>query len=104
MHLLKREPTPTGIAEILTRIVDDAFDRSRIRCPKCEWQPAPASTWTCVDNEFPEVFHGGCGRSWNTFETFGRCPGCSHQWQWTACLSCGVWSPHETWYDHEPDE
>jgi hypothetical protein len=103
MLLLKRDPTPTGTVDILAKILDGAFDRSRIRCPVCEWQPQPSSMWTCVDNPHPEAFLAGCGRSWNTFETFGACPGCAHQWQWTACLACGQWSPHELWYDDEPD-
>jgi len=36
-----------------------------------------------------------------TFETRGRCPECSKQWQRTACLRCGEWSPHESWYDQK---
>ena len=104
MHLLRRESTPSDIAGILAKIVDDAFHRSRIRCPKCDWQPGPSSLWTCVDTPFPEAFRGGCGRSWNTFETSGACPGCAHQWQWTACLVCSQWSLHEDWYEDEPDD
>jgi hypothetical protein len=104
LDLLKRDPTPSDVADILTKIRDGAFERSRIRCPQCEWQPLPSSLWTCVDVPFPEAFHAGCGRSWNTFETFGACPGCAHQWHWTACLSCARWSLHEDWYEDEPGD
>ena len=101
MDLLKRDSTPTGHVDILAKILDSAFHHSRIRCPRCEWQPQPSSLWSCVDNPYPEAFFGGCGRAWNTFETFGLCPGCTYQWSWTACLSCGQWSPHEEWYEEE---
>lgn len=105
MHLLKRDSTPTGHVDILAKIFDSAFHHSRIRCPLCEWQPTPSSQWSCVDNPYPEAFFSGCGRAWNTFETFGTCPGCTHQWQFTACLSCGQWSPHDAWYeDEDPTE
>jgi hypothetical protein len=46
-------------------------------------------------------FDGGCGECWNTFNTRGRCPGCGHQWRWTACLNCSGWSLHEHWYEIE---
>jgi hypothetical protein len=26
------------------------------------------------------------------------CPGCAHQWRYTACLRCEGWSLHEDWY------
>ena len=67
--------------------------RLRIRCPACEWQPSPHDAWDCNP--------GGCGHSWNTFETRGVCPACSRQWTETACLRCSVWSPHEDWYVEE---
>jgi hypothetical protein len=73
---------------------------TRIRCPKCQWQPTKDSTWTCVPMGHPEYYvHGACGHSWNTFDTRGRCPGCRHQWKNTMCLSCGELSPHRAWYD-----
>lgn len=65
---------------------------TRIYCPKCEWEPAPHDRWQCVSS---------CGMVWNTFDTGGRCPGCSRQWEYTQCLSCGVFSPHEDWYHDE---
>ncbi len=46
---------------------------------------------------------GGCGASWNTFETRGVCPRCSWKWIITQCLSCKQFSPHEDWY-RDPNE
>jgi hypothetical protein len=63
---------------------------TRIRCPACGWQPGKSSTWCCMP---------GCGHVWNTFETRGVCPGCDKEWTSTACLKCGVWSPHDDWYE-----
>jgi hypothetical protein len=73
-----------------------------IRCPLCEWRPAPSSRWSCLWIDTPEPFFEACGTDWNTFATRGRCPGCSHQWRWTSCLRCAGWSLHEDWYE-EPD-
>ena len=67
-----------------------APDYTRIRCPKCGWQPQKSSTWWCDP---------GCLQVWNTFETSGICPGCQKEWAQTACLKCGAWSPHEDWYE-----
>lgn len=64
--------------------------RVRIRCPVCEWQPSAHDTWNCNPD--------GCGHAWNTFDTHGVCPACSREWKVTACLKCGVWSPHDDWY------
>ena len=72
---------------------------ARIRCPHCKWQPEYRSTWTCTPMGPPENFTGGCFHSWNTFDTAGVCPGCSHHWRHTTCLSCGQTSPHKDWYD-----
>ena len=52
-----------------------------------------------VAEDTPEPPFDGCGTSWNTFLTRGRCPGCRHQWQWTSCLRCHGWSLHEDWYE-----
>ena len=71
---------------------------SRIRCPLCEWEPKPSSRWTCWDCAYPEYYFNGCGTSWNTFNTRGKCPGCGHQWEYTACLRCNGWSLHQDWY------
>jgi hypothetical protein len=73
-----------------TKISISAPDYTRIRCPACGWQPDKSSTWSCSP---------GCGQVWNTFETCGVCPGCEKQWEKTACLRCGVWSPHDDWYE-----
>ena len=58
-----------------------------IRCPKCHWKPRARVLWSCK-----------CGHHWNTFDTRGLCPGCSHQWEITACFQCGAESPHRDWY------
>jgi hypothetical protein len=77
----------------------DSSSRGRIRCPNCNWQPERSSLWTCMPAGAPEFFRGGCGHSWNTFDTGGRCPGCRHQWRFTMCLKCQTWSPHDDWYE-----
>lgn len=64
----------------------------RIRCPKCDWQPAREDQWSCAP---------GCGHVWNTFDTRGVCPGCDKQWVQTMCLRCDVWSAHDDWYEEE---
>ncbi|SKC78971.1 protein of unknown function [Ohtaekwangia koreensis] len=58
-----------------------------IQCPRCEWQPDGEKHWAC-----------GCGYSWNTFETKGKCPSCKKQWADTRCPGCGQMSPHKDWY------
>ena len=79
----------------------DKSDFQRIRCPLCKWQPGASSRWFCADADAPEFFYGGCGTMWNTFETRGKCPGCSHQWRWTSCLKCGGWARHDDWYENK---
>ena len=71
----------------------------KIRCPQCRWQPEKGSRWICLPMGAPEHFAGGCGHSWNTFDTRGRCPGCKHQWRFTSCLRCFGTSPHDDWYE-----
>ena len=78
--------------------VDDRADFARIRCPLCRWQPSRSSRWICGQSGPPENYNDGCGTRWNTFETRGQCPGCSHQWVWTACLRCHEFSRHVDWY------
>jgi Uri superfamily endonuclease len=79
----------------------DTPDFNRIRCPLCKWQPKPANRWFCAPCDYPEYFDEGCGKCWNTFATRGCCPGCGHQWRWTACLNCAGWSLHVDWYENE---
>ncbi|HTF93346.1 MAG TPA: hypothetical protein VK632_09875, partial [Verrucomicrobiae bacterium] len=86
--------TPKNLNSALT-------DFSEIRCPRCQWQPKSTHRWFCAPCDYPEYFDDGCGACWNTFTTRGRCPGCSHQWRWTACLSCAGWSLHNDWYQNE---
>jgi len=100
----KRGDADKIVADIVKKLHDTPAKR-RIRCPTCGWQPDSSSRWHCVDTAAPEHFSPGCGTAWNTFETGGRCPGCAHQWHWTACLACGSWAQHEAWYvpEDEPD-
>ena len=95
-------PRDEGEEEGLTLLEDgEDFELGGIRCPRCKWRPTRWSVWCCADSEGPEGFFEGCGTVWNTFETRGRCPGCNHQWRWTACLSCSEWSLHEDWYEEQ---
>jgi hypothetical protein len=66
-----------------------------IYCPLCRWRPGPDSRWSCT----PAI--GGCGTSWNTFETRGVCPRCSWHWEITQCFACQQFSLHAHWY-HDP--
>jgi hypothetical protein len=104
MMAFKRGETPQHIRDILAKLQEEETNFNRIRCPLCGWHPTPANRWTCVDTGHPEHFKGGCGQVWNTFTTRGKCPGCSYQWRWTACLDCHGWSLHEDWYESEDDE
>ncbi len=85
---------------VATNSVIDRFSAvpTGIRCPLCHWRPSSHDLWFCADVGAPEYYLGGCGTAWNTFETRGRCPGCSHQWRWTVCHACERWSPHPDWY------
>jgi hypothetical protein len=97
--MLKRSPIPDQVIDIDRRRLEDEEAFENIRCPLCEWQPSPSSMWSCYGEGTPEVAFEGCGTTWNTFATRGRCPGCAHQWRWTKCLRCGEWSPHDEWYN-----
>lgn len=79
----------------LTEVVLDKHGRLRIRCPACRWEPTRTDRWYCSP---------GCGHAWNTFETGALCPGCAKQWTYTVCLSCGVASPHDAWYEFDAPE
>ena len=81
--------TPVGTPDALDEVLTTRRGE-RIRCPMCFWQPRKSDRWFC----------SRCLRSrWNTFETRGVCPVCSHRWTWTRCLSCTEWSLHEDWYE-----
>jgi len=71
--------------------------KPEIYCPLCKWRPATGDRWVCTRKI------GGCGTSWNTFDTRGICPECSWQWHITQCRSCKQFSPHEAWY-HFPED
>src|SRR5215204_2888812 len=94
-NLAFRRANPDDVGNPVADLSDIDEHLSRIRCPLCKWRPARTSLWTCWDVGHPEYFYGGCGNTWNTFETRGRCPTCSHRWKWTTCHSCHSWSPHE---------
>ena len=94
--------TPVFIDEVKRLLEDLVY--GRIRCPLCNWQPTSSSVWACQSFGTPEPFFGGCETIWNTFETKGVCPGCSHQWQWTSCHRCHGWSRHADWYEREPSD
>ena len=83
-----------GNKKPVVRTDDDRYDFLRIRCPACQWQPGKDDRWAC---------NPGCGHLWNTFLTNGQCPGCDRQWRETACVRCGVWSPHGDWYEGRRD-
>jgi hypothetical protein len=99
--LLQENAASKKIIAKASRLADRSPDFGRIRCPLCKWRPKPSHRWFCAPCDHPEYFDDGCGTCWNTFSTRGRCPGCGHQWRWTACLSCEGWSLHEDWYEKE---
>ncbi len=63
-----------------------------IKCPECGWKPDGQPHWQC-----------SCGYIWDTFQTAGRCPACSKQWERTACIpsagGCTAFPLHLDWYD-----
>ena len=91
---LDRTPDQPGDPGLLDAVLRGAGLKGkgpRIRCPRCRWRPRRGDRWYCS--------RPGCGTSWNTFQTRGRCPGCGHQWTMTACLACHQWSRHLDWYE-----
>jgi hypothetical protein len=105
LQLLKRDSAPDQPGQIVIDAGDLAYQDpfEGIRCPLCYWRPSSSSRWTCICEGTPEPFFEGCGTVWDTFSTRGRCPGCSHQWQWTTCLRCQQASLHVDWYDTAND-
>jgi len=88
---------PLELRQVPRKDVDEkdrtGHGRSRIRCPRCAWEPGREDRWMCT-----------CLHMWNTFETRGVCPACGREWKETQCRRCSAWSPHEDWYvdDSEP--
>jgi hypothetical protein len=103
LKLFQKSQLPDEASESVIESEDEAPDFSRIRCPLCLWRPVAESRWYCVNCAHPEYFFRACGTGWNTFTTRGLCPGCGHQWRWTACLFCHGWSLHQDWYEKETD-
>jgi hypothetical protein len=97
---VKDAPVPGQITFDLSQF-DEAEPFSGIRCPCCRWRPLASSRWNCACVGGPEPHFDGCGTTWNTFATRGRCPGCHHQWYWTSCLRCAQWSRHQDWYEDD---
>ena len=90
--LLKGEPTRVRTVDRRER-AKQRNGRTRIRCPRCGWEPGRHDRWICR-----------CFHVWNTFDTRGVCPGCGYQWLETQCLRCKVMSRHEDWYVVEPGQ
>jgi hypothetical protein len=84
--LLRRGPGAADLREVEKRD-ERTTGRSRIRCPRCAWEPGRDDLWMCT-----------CGHAWNTFDTGGVCPACGHRWRETQCMRCLEWSLHEAWY------
>ena len=79
LQLFKKSSGPSHfVIEETKRLLEDLVF-GRVRCQLCGWQPSATSLWQCQSFGTPEPFFGGCGAMWNTFETRGLCPGCSHQ-------------------------
>lgn len=96
--MLEKTPEYEEIIRVLEeKGSDDKF--AHIRCPACRWRPEASSRWTCYDPLGSEHPTGGCRAYWNTFDTRGKCPGCSHQWIRTTCLRCDIHALHEDWYE-----
>jgi hypothetical protein len=91
LFLRKGTPDPTIVPDIGDRD-DGTGTGSRIRCPRCSWEPRPFDRWAC-----------SCLHAWNTFETGGVCPACDRRWVETQCLQCLQWSPHQDWYVEDPE-
>jgi DNA-directed RNA polymerase subunit RPC12/RpoP len=99
---LLRRTSDTNLTTLDLTFTDEGEDFTRIRCPLCAWRPSDSNAWSCIWTPgTPEPRFPGCGATWNTFATRGRCPDCGHQWRWTSCLRCGQWSPHDDWYEED---
>jgi hypothetical protein len=89
LFLLKGDPDRVRVPRT-TETPRDRQRRTRIRCPRCAWEPGRHDLWMCV-----------CLHIWNTFDTRGVCPSCGRKWAETQCLRCAEWSPHDDWYEDE---
>ena len=56
-------------------------------CPSCGSAPLLGALWGC----------GGCGASFDAFETGARCPSCGAVFGQTRCADCGRSSPIVEW-------
>lgn len=62
--------------------------RGGLACPNCHAPPFLGPFWKC----------GGCGSSFDFFETGGACPGCGTIGNATSCSECGARSALEGWF------
>ena len=68
--------------------------RPGYRCPSCGSAPLLGALWGC----------GGCGASFDAFETGARCPSCGAAFGETRCADCGRSSPIGEWLKAESFE
>jgi Zn-dependent protease len=64
--------------------------RPGYRCPSCGSAPLLGALWGC----------GGCGASFDAFETGARCPSCGAAFGETRCADCGRSSAIGEWLRH----
>lgn len=93
LQLKHETPPPSGQPNTAEAEGTTGNARRRIRCPKCQYEPRRTDLWVCSK---------GCGHTWNTFDTGGRCPACGVQWKDTVCPRCHQWSAHKDWYEDAP--
>jgi hypothetical protein len=63
-----------------------------VNCPSCGWKPDGKAHWKC-----------NCGTQFNAFDTLGKCPTCSKQYEYTQCVEdaggCNHFTTHDQWYN-----
>ena len=80
-----------------SRVSDDrpfGTERNDIACPSCGAHPIAGTQWVCAPD--------GCGGSFDTFASRGRCPHCDAQFTWTQCPRCDRVSAHPAFYVPPP--
>ena len=69
------------------RKLENTPRRAGFACPSCGKPPITGNFWQC----------GNCNTAFDTFATFGQCPGCAARFNITACGECGTRSPIAQW-------